>query len=157
MTNAVSVSLIGNMGSRLLTGVFIDRFGYKSVAIVYTLISITFGATFELVARKEFFYIFWLFIAQVLFAANIVSASVVSLRIFGPETGTQVFPFVQGAISISNMILTFSVVTFQEDLGYQGMLNMMAVASTLSLVFIVLLRDVRMAYEVDLNRADKIS
>lgn len=109
MTAAASIALVGNMGFRLLTGVFIDRFGYKKLAYIMSVFAITFSAFFSSVAKDKFFFTVWLFVAQSLFAANMVSASVVSLRIFGPETGTQIFPFVQGAIAISNIILTVVV------------------------------------------------
>lgn len=88
MTVAASIALVGNMGFRLLTGVFIDRYGYKLVAFLLTSLAITCALCFSMVAKSDLFYALWLFIAQCLFAANMVSASVVALRIFGPETGT---------------------------------------------------------------------
>ena len=78
-----------------------------------TTLSIILAVTFPSIATIEFAYVTWLFMAQVLFAANIVSASCVCIRIYGPETGTQMFPFVQGSISLSNVILTFVVINLQ--------------------------------------------
>lgn len=141
MTAASSVALVGNMGFRLLTGIFIDRYGYKLVALSFSVVAILCALFFSSVARSELFYALWLFLAQCLFAANMVSASVVALRIFGPETGTQIFPFVQGAIAISNMLLTAIVLNLQDSIGYQGMLNLMAVSSIISLFFIAALKD----------------
>lgn len=85
-----------------------------------------------------------------------VSASVVALRIFGPETGTQVFPFIQGAIALANLILTLLVMTIQRDLGYGGMMQLVGASSVFSLIFIVLLRDKRIPYTLGVKDANKL-
>jgi hypothetical protein len=52
MTASSSFALVGNMGSRLGTGIMIDKIGFKKVALMYAFCAIILGMTFDSVGES---------------------------------------------------------------------------------------------------------
>lgn len=63
MTAAASISLIGNMSSRLLTGMAVDRFGFKATTMAIAITSIIFGSTYDMVGHIPICFAIWLFVS----------------------------------------------------------------------------------------------
>jgi len=63
MTFAASISLIGNMVSRLLTGFLIDKVGFKKVTLTFALMCIVLGLTFDYVGKQKWAFMLWLFLS----------------------------------------------------------------------------------------------
>lgn len=148
MTTAASISLIGNMSSRLLTGMAVDRFGFKATTLAIAIACIVFGISYDSVGHIPICFAIWLFVSQVLFAGNMVACSIVAIRLFGPEIGAQVYPFIHGGITTSICILTFFVLYLQNIIGYNGMHYLLSALEIVSMLIILTLKDERIQYSL---------
>jgi Na+/melibiose symporter-like transporter len=70
------------------------------------------------------------------------------LKIFGPEVGTQLYPYIQASIACSIFVLTILVLGVEKLIGYQGMIFITMVSSFFAILFVFFIKEERFQYRL---------
>ncbi|CDW88082.1 major facilitator superfamily protein [Stylonychia lemnae] len=141
LTLAASLGMIFNVVARTVGGMILDKLRFKYYFGFILLMSITLSFTFNYFAQYKFMFL--IFLAGTFFISGsvFVSTPVFYGKVFGPEIGSQAYAYFFTSNAIAVLSFSYIVRNYQSQLGYEGLLLITGVASTISFIDLVFLSD----------------
>lgn len=137
LTIAASVGMFFNTLARFMGGIILDKVRFKTFFGITLATAILLAFTFEFIADYPGMFMVYLAISFYINGTVVVAMPCYYAKIFGPESGSQAFPYFNTSNSISQLAFSAVVGYCQAIFGFSGMLLFTGGCSVIA--FLVLL------------------